>query len=70
MSISCTSQYTTTIIIALASELLTILVQLIAVVITAICTFVRNEKKPQREESDVYLIMTLLILVILEPPMN
>ena len=48
------SQYTTTIIIALASGLSIIFVLLIAVVITAICIFVRNKKKPQMEESDVY----------------
>ena len=46
------SQFTISIIIALACGLLILLVLLIAVVITAL--FIRRKKKPQRESDDNY----------------
>ena len=54
MNISRMSQFTTTIIIAIAGGLSTISVLLITVVITAIYVCIRRKKKPQRGESDVY----------------
>ena len=48
-------QYETTIIIAFCSGLSILFILLIAIVVTAICSFVGRKMKPQREsDHDVY----------------
>ena len=47
-----TCHHETTIIISLAGGLSILFILLIAVIITAICIFIRSKKKPQRESND------------------
>ena len=53
-NVSCIYHQETTIIISLAAGLSILFILLIAVVITAICIFVRSKKKPQKESNDYY----------------